>query len=226
MARKKKEDALKTRQEIIDAAIFIFANRGFSNTSLDDIAHEARVTRGAIYWHFTNKTDLFNAIWQQQKPITEKISSKLMLHFKDNPCWIFRHSLIECLRLIARSQVDQALIEILYHKCEFTNEMMPEADIRDRLLFNQDKVTLLLEKCLVQDPLFIRMPLTLALIIIQAYMSGIIKNWLMLNKNFELDRLAPQLVDGLLSMLRVTQDNNAGNIETTQSAVSESIISP
>ena len=63
MARKTKEDALKTRETIIDAAVRIFAVRGVSRTTLVEIAQEAGVTRGAIYWHFKNKEDLLEVLW-------------------------------------------------------------------------------------------------------------------------------------------------------------------
>lgn len=59
MARKTKQQAEETRQEILDAAIKTFSERGVSATSLADIAKAAGVTRGAIYWHFKNKVDLF-----------------------------------------------------------------------------------------------------------------------------------------------------------------------
>lgn len=65
MARKTKEDAFITRQRIINVAIREFSTQGFSSTSLADIASAAGVTRGAIYWHFKNKEELFNEIWQQ-----------------------------------------------------------------------------------------------------------------------------------------------------------------
>lgn len=60
MARKTKQQAEETRQEILDAAIKTFSERGVSATSLADIAKSAGVTRGAIYWHFKNKVDLFH----------------------------------------------------------------------------------------------------------------------------------------------------------------------
>jgi len=55
MARCTKEKALETRERILDAAEDVFDDNGVSNTSLADIATAAGVTRGAIYWHFTNK---------------------------------------------------------------------------------------------------------------------------------------------------------------------------
>ena len=59
MAKRTKAEALKTRQELIETAIAQFAQHGVSKTTLNDIADAANVTRGAIYWHFENKTQLF-----------------------------------------------------------------------------------------------------------------------------------------------------------------------
>lgn len=63
MARKTKEQAQETRLQILEAAVVEFSARGVSATSLTDIANAAGVTRGAIYWHFKNKVDLFNEVW-------------------------------------------------------------------------------------------------------------------------------------------------------------------
>ena len=80
MARKTKADALKTRQHLIDTAIVQFAARGVSNTTLNDIADAASVTRGALYWHFENKTQLFNELWLQQPPLRDLIQDQ---HYLD-----------------------------------------------------------------------------------------------------------------------------------------------
>ena len=60
--RKTKEDAEKTRQDLIDAGIDIFSENLYSTVSMSDIAKKAGVTRGAIYWHFKNKAELFMEI--------------------------------------------------------------------------------------------------------------------------------------------------------------------
>lgn len=214
MAKKTKEEAAKTRQRLIDTAILTFSQQGFSNTTLDDIACAAQMTRGAIYWHFTNKTELFNAIWQEQQPLRDKIDRKARLHFINDPQGLFRHNLTEALRLIAKSPFEQALVEILYHKCEFTKNMTPEAEIRERLFFNPAKVAELLEKCQQQDPQFLSGSVETALVIIQGYLSGIVKNWLMLDKCFDLAGMAPQLVEGLLAMLRMTPEESSAKLNT------------
>ncbi len=54
MVRKTKEDAELTRKRIVDAARAVFLKRGVSKATLEHIASEASVTRGAVYWHFEN----------------------------------------------------------------------------------------------------------------------------------------------------------------------------
>ena len=51
-----------TRSLLVDAAEEVFAEKGFMAASLDDIAHTAGYTRGAIYKHFATKEDLFLAV--------------------------------------------------------------------------------------------------------------------------------------------------------------------
>jgi len=59
MARRTKAEALETRQLILDAAEQVFFARGVARTSLKDVADAAGLTRGAIYWHFKDKVELF-----------------------------------------------------------------------------------------------------------------------------------------------------------------------
>ena len=56
--RKTKTEAQKTRQHLLDAALEVFWREGVTRASLQAIAQEAGVTRGALYWHFKNKEGL------------------------------------------------------------------------------------------------------------------------------------------------------------------------
>ncbi|MDT5222663.1 MAG: hypothetical protein QOG19_70 [Mycobacterium sp.] len=51
-----------TRSLLLDAAEEVFAEKGFTTATLDDIAHAAGYTKGAIYKHFAAKEDLFLAV--------------------------------------------------------------------------------------------------------------------------------------------------------------------
>src|SRR5262245_1499326 len=62
MARRTKEDAAATREQLLDAAERVFRENGVTRTTLAEIAQAAGVTRGAVYWHFRDKADLFEAM--------------------------------------------------------------------------------------------------------------------------------------------------------------------
>jgi AcrR family transcriptional regulator len=59
---RKAEHADETRRALLDAARDLFLERGFHETSTEDIVHRARVTRGALYHHFKDKAELFIAV--------------------------------------------------------------------------------------------------------------------------------------------------------------------
>ncbi|SOC15898.1 TetR family transcriptional regulator [Rhodobacter sp. JA431] len=66
--RRSKADAEQTRLGILDAAERLFCARGIAQTTLEQVAREAGATRGAIYWHFKDKTDVLKAIYERYKP--------------------------------------------------------------------------------------------------------------------------------------------------------------
>lgn len=60
--RKTKEEAAVTREQLLKKALAVFSKKGYAATTLQDIASEAGVTRGAIYWHFGSKAELYNTL--------------------------------------------------------------------------------------------------------------------------------------------------------------------
>jgi len=54
----KQERAVRTREEILEAAIREFSSRSFEATSMAQLAKAIRMTPGALYWHFPTKEDL------------------------------------------------------------------------------------------------------------------------------------------------------------------------
>lgn len=67
MARKTPAEAARTRQRILDAAGAVFSRDGIAETTLEQIAQQAGVSRGAIYWHFKGKRDLLQTLFDEQK---------------------------------------------------------------------------------------------------------------------------------------------------------------
>ncbi|MCP4141205.1 MAG: isochorismate synthase [Chloroflexi bacterium] len=56
------QKAQQTRERILDAALSVFANKGYHDTRMDDIVAEASSSKGAVYFHFPGKEKLFLAL--------------------------------------------------------------------------------------------------------------------------------------------------------------------
>ena len=67
-----KQDSQSTRGRILDAAMNIFASKGYHDSPLDDIAGESQTSKGAIYFHFPNKERLFLALVDQFADLLER----------------------------------------------------------------------------------------------------------------------------------------------------------
>lgn len=63
--RRTKEEAAVTRATLLKTALAVFSAKGYAATTLDDVAKAAKVTRGAIYWHFKSKADLYNTLVEE-----------------------------------------------------------------------------------------------------------------------------------------------------------------
>jgi len=78
----RREQPSESRERILAAAVSVFAHKGFQRASLDEIAAEAHLTKGAIYWHFRSKNDLFTSLLeyrfqQHTAPLAEELALAL-----------------------------------------------------------------------------------------------------------------------------------------------------
>ncbi|HWI13830.1 MAG TPA: TetR family transcriptional regulator, partial [Burkholderiales bacterium] len=84
--RRTKEQAQQTRRNIMAAALRTFNRRGIAHTTMEDIAAAARVTRGAIYWHFAGKLALLRAIRDDVSlPLVDKADFTLLNDRESDP---------------------------------------------------------------------------------------------------------------------------------------------
>jgi AcrR family transcriptional regulator len=77
--RTKAEQSEATRRKLVRVARSLFASRGYAGTSIEDITRRAAVTRGALYHHFSDKRELFLAVFEEvQRELGEKITAAAM----------------------------------------------------------------------------------------------------------------------------------------------------
>jgi len=124
VVRQTKENAEITRQRIIDAAREVFLSRGVSRTSMELIAAQAGVTRGAIYWHFTNKTELFSALREQVLlPLIDRMDDSLLIEDNDDPIGQIGMFLSGTIDALNESSDTRQTFEIMMVKCEYVEEL-------------------------------------------------------------------------------------------------------
>jgi AcrR family transcriptional regulator len=62
---RREEEAQATREALVQAALELFTKRGYTGVGTEEIVTRAKVTRGALYHHFTDKRDLFRAVFER-----------------------------------------------------------------------------------------------------------------------------------------------------------------
>jgi len=120
--RRTKEDAAITREQLLSKALKVFSEKGYNAATLEDIAKEAEVTRGAIYWHFKNKAELYNTL------ITEysKVGSNIMHQsIKEGGSLtdILKRVFIRQLTAIQENQELRQLMELQFFKTGLSEEL-------------------------------------------------------------------------------------------------------
>ena len=129
MARKTKAEAAETRQQIILAAIDAFYENGVSKTSLDEIARRASVTRGAVYWHFSNKLCIFEALYDElHESLTDSILADLaeldnLNNLSADPLGQLKQRCTALLIDVQENPRKHALLTLFFLKCDYSGEM-------------------------------------------------------------------------------------------------------
>ena len=129
MVRRTKAEALQTRAQILDAAEQVFHRKGVLSASLKDIASEAGVTRGAIYWHFKNKHDVFMAMVDRSRLPFDSLAERAEDASEPDPLGRLREFMVFLLQQAVCDPGQRRLFEIMFQKCEFSGE---NADLLDR----------------------------------------------------------------------------------------------
>jgi TetR/AcrR family acrAB operon transcriptional repressor len=202
MARKSKQDALETRNRLLDAAEQVFFEKGFAHTTLMDIATAADLTRGAIYWHFKNKSEVFEAMVERVHLPMESLAESCPDDQELDPLARLREFAIRVLKETARNPRRRRVFTILFHKFEFNGEAK-SLELRQQAAFmdSAQRVEQTLENAVAKGLLPADLDIHKATIANHAFFTGLISNWLFLPRAFDLEANAEAMVDSYFAML-------------------------
>jgi TetR/AcrR family acrAB operon transcriptional repressor len=203
MARRTKEDALATRDSILDAAQQLFVKQGVSGTTLQHIATAAGVTRGAIYWHFLDKGAMFNAMMERVKMPLECAMLQREEAGTGDALEALRENTMSVFRVTVTDPKARAVFEIATLKLEFTDELNA---VRERRQQNHKVWMARAEERIRQgmasgqvrtdvDPFAVALGLW-------AIIDGLLRAWLLDQQAFDLLKVGGQIVDTHLQCLR------------------------
>lgn len=203
MARRTKEDALATREGILDAAELLFVQQGVSRTTLQHIATAAGVTRGAIYWHFHDKGAMFNAMMERAKMPLESALQVLDRTDASDPLHDLSNYMQCVLRLTVEDPKARRVFEIAHLKMELVGDLDA---VRERRKQNREawmkraesRIRLAIKHGQARRDLA---PRAVALGI-WAMLEGLIRIWLIDPEAFDLVKLGGQIIDTHIDALR------------------------
>ena len=205
MARRTKDEAEQTRNAILDAAEKVFYAHGVARTSLEQIAAAAHVTRGAVYWHFSDKIEVFDAMMQRvflpQEDVLEQLAAGSTA--SASPLTELHAACRDSLRLIARDKRRQRVIAILLNRCEYVAEtaalMQRRRQCKDRMLI---RCTSLFTRARQLKLLAPGWTPALAATALQALMNGLIAASTEGRKDFRLDTLGVACLSQFFTALK------------------------
>lgn len=199
MARRSKEDALATRNALLDAAEHVFLAQGVAGTSLNDIAVAAGTTRGAIYWHFRDKADLFNAMMDRVAMPMQQALSLVDGASDEDPLPCLKKAMRAAMRQTVEDPQTRRVFEVATHMVEYVDSLcaVRERHLEIRALW-LERFRQVLQRSARVRGVHLSVPAGVAAHGLHALLDGLLQNWLLDPSDFELEASAMKAVDAYL----------------------------
>ena len=197
MARRTKEDADATRQALLDAAEAVFYAKGVGRASLAEIAQAAGATRGAIYWHFKDKVDLFNAMMDRVTLPLE--ADACASDVPGDPLERVRGAVARLFATVVGDPHTRRVFEIAMYRVEYVAEL---GAVRERhqaaLLRFHAQLTKDLALAATQQGIALPMSAADAALGLRALFDGLLQAWILGSAPFALEQVGSGAVAAYL----------------------------
>ncbi len=197
--RRTKEDAARTREQLLRAALTVFRTQGYATTTLDDIAAAAGVTRGAIYWHFGGKAELYNVLVSEHLRRAYAVFERVLTE-KGTPIHRLRRFMRRFLEYLEEDADYRTVLEL---KLLMTETSADLAEGFQRMNQRNDgslaTLTQLIHASLLAGEVKPGVEPHTAALAVMGFLGGITSLWLQQPTSFSVKATAPALVDTLLN---------------------------
>jgi AcrR family transcriptional regulator len=201
--RRTREDAEVTRQGLLDAALHVFCRKGYAETRLEDVAEEAKVTRGAIYHHFGGKEELYLALVEERFSRALQMLQEIMQQ-PDAPLKKIRTLMVRSLEYLEEDPDYRIVQELILFKTAYVPELAQS--MQQKVKNTRDFVTYLAHLVkLGQEEGVFRPEINnqTAAVAALGLINGVMTTWLMDPESFSIKSAAPGIVDLYLAGLAI-----------------------
>ena len=184
--RRTKAEAEESRNRILNAAEHVFFRKGVSNATLEDVAKAAGVTRGAIYWHFQNKADIFLELYKAVPLPDEDLLRREIETIGFDILGHIEAVAGDWLDLMANDEQRQRILTILL-RCDYDSELAPVLGRQQEI---DDEHTRFLEdafsKAASRGALSVSWTPSSAARALRWMIKGLCSEWLLFGRRFDL----------------------------------------
>jgi len=200
--RRTREEALATRTRILDCAETVFVETGVERATLADIATAAGVTRGAIYGHFANKTEVYEAVVARVKQPMDALFVAANHPRAADPIATLHQAMSACLREMADDPRTARVFSILLaHNQDgpsgLWRQQAGKASTEARTLFAKALRNAVRRQQLPGD-----LDIPRAAALLKAALVGILRDWLLDPAGLALPKDSERICESLLDMVR------------------------
>lgn len=193
--KRTKQDAEFTKEIIIKTALKIFSRKGYSGTTLVDIAKETGLTRGAIYWHFKDKAELYTEIIRNYT-LLEKRLIEQRFNSNDTALNKLEGIIDDFFSELINDEDFRSIEQISRFKIEHTEDIIESKKIwMDFIDYATNIVIELLEQGKKTGEFRTNIPSEITAIALFSYIMGIEITWLENIERFPLKKFQKELIN-------------------------------
>ncbi len=201
--RRTKEEAETTRQKIIETGLVLFSEQGVTATSLVELANRAEVSRGAVYWHFKNKWEIFDALFSRYSGRIDELVGASHQESESDPLGRLKE-LIEYILVGVASREDFRNIFKIFLRESFLRQRRetPKRIREFHAKIQQDKV-ITLENAKRKGQLPADFNAAAGARMIHLVVEGIAQDWLQDPQAYDLSQEASRQAEVIIALLKL-----------------------